>query len=67
MDREGFETTTCGSEALDFHYWLVSQGKTKAIIIENLSYAKRFGYILDVNDASELMELSPRNKHQDRL
>jgi hypothetical protein len=63
----GFEPTTCGSEALDFHDGLVSQGKTKTTIRENLSYAKRLGYILDAGDASELIKLSPRNKHQDRL
>jgi hypothetical protein len=28
---------------------------------------KGFGYILDASDASELMELSPRNNHHDRL
>jgi hypothetical protein len=28
-----------------------------------MNYAKRCGHILETSDASELMKLSPRNKH----
>jgi intergrase/recombinase len=47
----------------EFHNWLASQGKTRATIKETVNYAKRFASVLDTGDASELLTLSPRNKH----
>jgi integrase len=43
--------------------WPLSQGKTRGIIKQDINYTKRFGYILDTGYTSELMTLSPRNKH----
>jgi intergrase/recombinase len=47
----------------NFRDWLLSQGKTHWTIKHDVNYAKRFEHILDTGDASELMKLSPRNKH----
>ena len=50
-----------------FHEWLASQGKTQWTVREIVIYAKRYGHVLlsdsGGGDASELMTLSPRNKH----
>lgn len=46
-----------------FVIWLASQGKTRNTIKTIKNYAIRFGYILDTGDASELITLSPRNRH----
>jgi len=48
--------------APQFHNWLKTQGKTKATIRESMNYAKRFGTVLDTQDALPLLTLSPRNK-----
>jgi hypothetical protein len=37
--------------------------KTTATIKETINYAKRFSDVLDIGDASDLMNLSARNKH----
>jgi hypothetical protein len=47
----------------NFRSWLISQEKTKATIKGIMSYAKKYGYILDTGDASTLLTLSNRNKH----
>ena len=36
----------------NFRSWLISQEKTKATIKGIMSYAKKYGYILDTGDAS---------------
>jgi hypothetical protein len=46
-----------------FNAWLVSQGKTKATIMETVNYAKKYYTVLDTGDASPILTLSPRNKH----
>jgi hypothetical protein len=47
----------------NFRSWLVRQDKTKATVKNTVSYAKKYGYILDTGDASPLLTLSNRNKH----
>jgi hypothetical protein len=48
---------------VSFHDWLSSQRKTKWTIREIIIYAKKYGHILDTGDASQLLTLSPRNRH----
>ena len=43
--------------------WLISQGKTKATVNETVNYSRKYCHILDSGDASQLLTLSPRNKH----
>ena len=43
--------------------WLESQGKTRWTVKQTKNYAIRYGQILQTGNASELMTLSPRNRH----
>jgi hypothetical protein len=50
-------------ELQHFCDWLKAQGKTHWTIKQIKNYAKKYGHILYSGNCSELMVLSPRNKH----
>jgi Archaeal phage integrase len=43
--------------------WLKSQGKTRWTVKQTKNYATKYSQILQTGNASELMTLSPRNRH----
>jgi intergrase/recombinase len=50
-------------ELQQFCDWLKSQGKTRWTVKQTKNYAIRYNQILQTENASELMTLSPRNRH----
>ena len=50
-------------DAAGFRGYLEAQNKTKKTIKDIVNYAKKFGHILESQDASVMMTISPRNKH----
>ena len=50
-------------ELQQFCDWLKAQGKTHWTIKQTKNYAKKYGYILNSGNCSEIMTLSPRNRH----